>query len=626
MADQRFQELGRADGNVMLLDMLTGQIVTQPIAQMTEYTPGVAERWRGNIADALTGAMGMDRYQARDMSERLMGRGFARPQGDALTGLLDTMGAAGVTGLSAIPRGVQAYEAAQAGDYGSAAGDAALAVLEGAPLVSPILRGAKAAAPAVARGARGLLDDIVERANQPGQMPTTYSNPIPGMGHNGGPSLLTPYTRKGSDIAERLRSSGHVSAAQIAGKEPTAFGSGMTNIKSGKETALSGHTSSGLLDEELMTPVQKTMADAEGRTLLGIVGDNSGRHIVTGMNDDVFETPINTQGGFQYIDRPGQGYAGAKGPTAGKLREAAATEDPMYITLMMGEQSPDFAVPTSLIFGQMLRTAPISQKNAPAINEAIRNIGMAVKVDKIVNGKRVTNETIYPFGNFDDITKPGYFEQFVESLPSGAQRAALLKGLDKANLQKLGLPKVSDARAAMADENQFGMDWGSTGYRAMVPDIKGGVQATTPDMSRTYEAGVNKVGPSYSFTGEGKGIPYALTFNDLASELRAAGKGGGLELTSSNYKIFEGSHKRAKQLVDSRTVELVDTFRGIEDKFGREPAMLFARDVLKEVNITPQLIAAARKANAPSWMLAMMVPAGGLLAAYPDQTDAQGVQ
>lgn len=614
MADQRFQEIGRADGNVMLMDMLTGQIVSQPIEQMSAYVPTVAERWRAGLADALTGVMGSDQYDARAMSERLMGRPFARPESDAVTGLLDTLGVAGVTGLSAVPRGVQAYENAQAGDYGSAAGEAALAVLEGAPLVSPILRGAKAAAPAVERG---LMDFIADESG---------ALRIPGMGHNGGPSLLTPYTRKGSDIVDRLRASGHVSAAQIAGKEPTAFGSGMTNIKSGKETALSGHRSSGLLDEELMTPVQQTMADAEGRTLLGIVGDNSGRHIVTQVGDEVFETPINTQGGFQYIDRPGQGYAGAKGPTAGKLREAAATEDPMYVTLMMGEQSPDFAVPTSLIFGQMLRTAPIAQKNAPTINEAIRNIGMQVKVDKIVDGKRVTNETVYPFGDFDDITKPGYFERYVESLPSGAQRAALLKGLDKANLQKMGLPKVSDARAAMTDENQLGMDWGSTGYRAMVPDIKGGVQATTPDMSRTYEAGVNKVGPSYSFTGEGKGIPFALTFNDLASELRAAGKGGGLELTSSQYKIFEGSHKRAKQLADSRTVELVDTFRGIEDKFGREPAMLFARDVLKEVNITPQLIAAARKANAPSWMLAMMAPAGGLLAAYPDEATAQGAQ
>lgn len=33
----------------------------------------------------------------------------------------------------------------------------------------------------------------IERANQPGPMPTLYSNPIPGMGDNGGPPLEEPY-------------------------------------------------------------------------------------------------------------------------------------------------------------------------------------------------------------------------------------------------------------------------------------------------------------------------------------------------------------------------------------------------------------------------------------------------
>jgi hypothetical protein len=33
----------------------------------------------------------------------------------------------------------------------------------------------------------------IERANQPGQMPTLYSNPIPGLGDNGGPPIEEPY-------------------------------------------------------------------------------------------------------------------------------------------------------------------------------------------------------------------------------------------------------------------------------------------------------------------------------------------------------------------------------------------------------------------------------------------------
>lgn len=191
MADQRFQEIGRADGNVMLMDMLTGQIVSQPIEQMSAYVPTVAERWRAGLADALTGVMGADQYDARAMSERLMGRPFARPESDALTGLLDTLGVAGVTGLSAVPRGVQAYENAQAGDYGSAAGEAALAVLEGAPLVSPILRGAKAAAPAVKRG---LMDFIADESG---------SVPVPGFRP---PSAVSGPEQRAASILDLLRS------------------------------------------------------------------------------------------------------------------------------------------------------------------------------------------------------------------------------------------------------------------------------------------------------------------------------------------------------------------------------------------------------------------------------------
>jgi hypothetical protein len=33
----------------------------------------------------------------------------------------------------------------------------------------------------------------IERSNQPGQMPTLYSNPIPGIGDNGGPPIEEPY-------------------------------------------------------------------------------------------------------------------------------------------------------------------------------------------------------------------------------------------------------------------------------------------------------------------------------------------------------------------------------------------------------------------------------------------------
>jgi hypothetical protein len=393
----------------------------------------------------------------------------------------------------------------------------------------------------------------------------------------------------------------------------------MTDIKSQKPTALSGSYSRGFRDEELVAPIQSSIADLEGRTLMGIVGDTSGRQRVTQVNEDVFETPIDTQGGFQYMDRPGQGYAGAQTATSSKLNEASKTEDPFYISLLMGEQSPDFAVPTSQIFGQMLKAAPIATKNIPTIDEAIRGVGMSVVKKKIVDGQEVKySETIYPFRDFKSIGTPGYFDEYVASLPTGTQRAALLKGLDKATLQKMGLPKVSDARAAMMDEAQIGMDWGSTGYRGFTPDVERGAFRTTPDQSLTYQAGVDKVGAARTLTGQGRGIPYALTFPDLAAELRAKGTGGGLELTSPAYKVFEGSPKRAKQPVTPLVVDLVSTFREMEDRFGRRSALGFARDTLKDIKVTKEMIEAARRANAPTWMIALMSSAA-LLSQSPEE-------
>lgn len=66
-------------------------------------------------------------------------------------------------------------------DRVAAGADAATEALGALLGINGLRATVEAAAPPVARGARGLLDDIVERANQPGAMPTTYSNPIPGL-------------------------------------------------------------------------------------------------------------------------------------------------------------------------------------------------------------------------------------------------------------------------------------------------------------------------------------------------------------------------------------------------------------------------------------------------------------
>ncbi len=149
-------------------------------------------------------------------------------------------------------------------------------------------------------------------------------------------------------------------------------------------------------------------------------------------------------------------------------------KNPYYTSLMMGEQSGDFAMHTGEVFGQMFKNAPIAKKDIPKINEFIRNLGMPIKVKQTMPDGTVKNvgKTIKPFADFPSVADPDAMLNYIRNLPTGTHRAYFLKGLDKAGLQKMGVPRVGDARLAVADPAQIGMDWGTTGYRGFVPDLK----------------------------------------------------------------------------------------------------------------------------------------------------------
>ena len=491
-------------------------------------------------------------------------------------------------------------------------------------------------------GAHMILDDLIKLIMRQGPEAADVArgvvrnNPIPptasqmALGnlklpprtHNAGPPIQDPYVFSGQAAFDRLQ--GIPTAREIAGRDRLPTGSGYTGIKSQQSVALPSHTSQGYETGLLADPVQLDIADVQGRTLMGIVGDNSGRKIVTQVGDVKLREPVNTEGGFQYIDEGTQGYAGALSATNSKANEAKLTDNPLYTSIMMAEQSPDFARPTGNIFGQLFEQAPILQKDIAAIDDQIRSTGVSVKREREIDGKKVKySETIYPFQDFESIKDPAYLGRYIQNLPAGTLRASFIKGLDRQKLQALGVPRASDARLAMADENQVGMDWGSAGYRAFVPDLERGVYATAPNQSTTYEAGIDKIGPSYSFTGEGRGIPAGLMFPNMAELLRLKGTGGELELTSPAYKQFEGSPKAAKSLVTQKVVDMVSAFRQFENSRGREAAMRYANAILGGGEITSDMIRAAEKLKAPKWVIAAMSAAiggggGGLMSMQPE--------
>lgn len=476
-----------------------------------------------------------------------------------------------------------------------------------------------AAAP-MAPGVRGLLnyDPNVMSAN-PVMAPFDAGR---GFGDNGGPALDTrvPYSRSGEEIVGRL--SEIPSAKSVMGIDEVR-GAGFTNLV--RPNVLSGHESTGYISDEIVAPqVQNSISGLLGRDVLAIVGDPTGRHTVTGVGGDMLPESVDSKAGFQYIDVPGQGYAGAQSATSSKANEAMESQDPYYMSFLMGEQSGDFSRHQGNIFGQMFNNAPISALDVPKVDEAIRKIGVPKTVPirdsdgnfvyKKDGSKKTRGITVYPFTDFDTVAKPNAVFDYINAMPTGTMRAGFLKGMDKSGLQKMGVPKVADARLAAADERQIGMDWGTVGYRGFTPDLDRGLYPTTSVESTTYDTGIGKVGEADTFIESSQGIPANLFYRDKAEGMREKGTGGGLLMNPADYKGYEGSPKKAKQRIDDMAVETIDTFLEIERRQGRQAALQYAGSLLSGGKITSDLIKAARKANAPTWMLAAMAPAAGLLA------------
>ena len=334
------------------------------------------------------------------------------------------------------------------------------------------------------------------------------------------------YNRSGAQIADQITDI--PSAREVGGLSFIPEAGATTSVQSVQPRLLREHQSEGFISDETVPPEQIGIGDLKGKTLMSIVGDPTGRHVVTGVGGEDLPEPVASMAGFQYIDVPGQGYAGASGATSSKLNEARNTKNPYYTSLMMGEQSGDFAMHTGEVFGQMFRNAPIAKKDIPKIDEFIRNLGMPVKVKQTMPDGTVKNvgKTIKAFTDFPSVADPDAMLNYIRNLPTGTHRAYFLKGLDKAGLQKMGVPRVGDARLAVADPAQIGMDWGTTGYRGFVPDLEKGALPTTRENSTTYDTGVDKVGQSQSFIEEGRGIPANLLYSDLSAQRREAGTGG----------------------------------------------------------------------------------------------------
>tara|TARA_R110001592_G_scaffold85776_2_gene253378 strand:- start:2494 stop:4113 length:1620 start_codon:yes stop_codon:yes gene_type:complete len=466
-----------------------------------------------------------------------------------------------------------------------------VAVLAGASLIGLVpLIGDAAAAP-IKKVARGLLD-VVDRVEvDPNALGSTFGNlklkPKPDVGE--------PYKMSGEKIADELQDI------------PTAFnflnpdqalpvGSKYTNIKSQQPNALRQHTSEGFMSADTIEPEVGSISDLYGKNVMAIVGDPTDRKTVTHFNGNRLLEPVRSQAGFRYSDVDGQAYAGDITATNSKINEAMKHDNPYFMSTLMGEVSGDFAQHQGDMYGQMWKQKQsgnnaIIGENAKKINNHIKNMGVPKIIPvrdingnilKKADGSNVTKSvTTRPFKDINiDIEDPDAIYNAINSLPTGSQRSYFLKGMDKKGLLDMGAPSVSDARLAVADVNQIGMDWGTVGYRGFTPDLEKGVFPTTIENSTTYNTGYDKIGNAQTFLQGSRGIPANLIYRDTGALLRKKGTGGGLLMTSPNYKVLESSPKKAIQLIDDEIAEVGDTFLEIERTKGRREALEYANKII----------------------------------------------
>ena len=425
------------------------------------------------------------------------------------------------------------------------------------------------------------------------------------VGSNLGNVRLKPRieTRDGEKILEELKDV--PTAKGFTTDTPQIPMSNTANIDSQKPIALSQHKSVVEKTGEGVAPtVREGIDNLQGKTVLSIVGDQTGRQDVISVNDLKFDKPVRSYAGFEFSDIKGQGYAGDKGPTSSKLNEAErildAGGDPYVMSVLMGEKSSDFAMHTGDVYGQMFTQMhnKIDPKDYKFLNDKIRNMSA-----------QIGGKTIYPYKDFPDVADPKAMTEYLNFLPSGTLRAEFIKSLDKAWAYNKGLPKPSDARLAVADLKQYGMDWGTVGYRGFTPDVEKGVFEATPEMSTTYQAVYDKVGEADTYLNESMGVPANLLFRNMSENQRLAsgGKRGGLMMDSAVYKQLEMSPKAAQQTIEQIDVDTVNTFLDVEKTQGRDRAYQFAQKVLSAGKVTNELIKQAKKMNAPTWVVALMV-------------------
>ena len=496
-----------------LLDLPGG--VTERLALLNQFL---------NPVEAIGQSM---RAGERMMSPNVGGYDRLAALGDMLSGVAGVAGPAVAAGRAGLP--------------------AASAIIEGLLGFSPTTQAAGDTMRAAGR-------DIVDRLNQPGQMPTTYANPIPGLLEGSTP------TQAAGDMARQfgVDEYGGVSIPSINRLDPNEWRTRLESSLPGswldpKFDKPQWHGISNVASElppQSMQPILRSTGTLEpevirtieslvGRTGIPALGDRSiaGNEIL-GVGNLAYANPVRSLGGADFMRESGTGIWANAGPQAQDLARTAeevimSGGDPALIFTAMGPQSADFST--------MMAEAVMNQYSPQMIDP-----NFAAKYDEAVR-KFVPG--------FTSILDPNFLDGL-----TGTDRWNLWQLMDRAELKRAGLPDINLARRSITDPRLMDVvpfDAGLTIGRPTggLLSIDSGVvphPTYQAQLAGAYEGGLER------------SIPGAILWRDFFNQRRASGASPG-----GDQRSLLMNANRIKQDIDQQTVDEANQFfeqlRGLND-------------------------------------------------------------
>lgn len=464
-------------------------------------------------------------------------------------------------------------------------GDFGTMLSETAAMAAPVAVAGRAAMPAAQALQEGLLGfsvgaqdvgrAVVDRLNQPGPVPTMYSNPF--FGPTGTPQtrgllneldFADAYSLQNATPFQRLGSSQFAAPRQGASraKDLALYTPYSTIRQSGvapSDWEVSGMALPGA------GAAARTPADFEGGLLFGYPADSTPiDEVITSLNNIPLPRGVLQQGGHRFPDQ-GLGFAsdervlGPRVNTWNQIYEGGRT--PYVSPMTMGTAGGDFALHPALTMVQAIRgnVDNIDPNFVPKLPAALAE-------------------------TFPGLTDPR-LTSWVQSL-TGTQRSAFMKALDTGPAMAAGVPSAAAVRWATTDAPLQGADLLSSGFRVFQPEY-GRVAPSDVGGHYTYGATIGREGDSMTLGGP---RPWSLMFPDVAygkitdsanlAERRGRRMPGSNELPDArampkDLRAFQ-MNPNLSQEMDAEWVDANSMYDEMMSRFGPEMANRYALEAM----------------------------------------------